>query len=101
MIINYEFYAKAGLLRDMYLKTDTTPLKLKLLSKLVETSFNCGKDSLPIYEEVNLDCAELSASYPEIRTNLVDVLEDLNYHVVSITPHEPFAFSHIIIIKIM
>ena len=100
MIINYEFYAKAANLRDSYLKTDTYPLKLQLLAKLVATAF-CSKDSLPSYEEVNLDCAEVSASYPEIRTNLVDVLEDLNYHVVSITPHEPFAFSHIIIIKIM
>lgn len=98
---NIEFYANAGFLRDMYLKTDVPQLKLSLLSKLVETAFNCGKDSLPIYQEVNLDCAELSASYPEIRATLVDVLEDLNYHVVSISPHEPFAFSHVIIIKIM
>ena len=97
---NIEFYEKAGFLRDMYLKTDTYPLKLQLLAKLVATAFSC-KDSLPIYQEVTLDCAELSASYPEIRATLVDVLEDLNYHVVSITPHEPFAFSHIIIIKIM
>ena len=100
MIINYEFYAKAANLRDSYLKTDTNPLKHQLLAKLVATAFSC-KDSLPIYQEVNLDCAELSASYPEIRSTLVDVLEDLNYHVVSISPHEPFAFSHVIIIKIM
>lgn len=98
--MNYEFYAKAGLVRDCYLKTDNDPLKLQLLAKLVATAFS-RKDSLPIYQEVALDCAELSASYPEIRAALVDVLEDLNYHVVSIIPHEPFAFSHVIIIKIM
>lgn len=98
--MNYEFYAKAGLLRESYLKTDTYPLKLQLLAKLVATAFS-SKDSLPIYQEVALDFAELSASYPEIKANLTDVLEDLNYHVVSITPHEPFAFSHVIIIKIM
>lgn len=98
--MNYEFYTKAADLRDRYLKMDTYPLKHQLLSKLVATAFSC-KDSLPIYQEVALDCAELSASYPEIKANLTDVLEDLNYHVVSITPHEPFAFSHVIIIKIM
>lgn len=98
--MNIEFYSKAANLRDSYLKTDIYPLKLQLLAKLVATAFN-SKDSLPIYQEVALDCAELSASYPEIKANLTDVLEDLNYHVVFIAPQEPFAFSHVIIIKIM
>ena len=99
-MMNYEFYAKAGLLRDSYLKTDTYPLKLQLLAKLVSTAFQCN-DSLPVYQEITLNCADISASYSEIKATLVDVLEDLNYHVVSIAPHEPFAFSHVIIIKIM
>lgn len=98
--MKHDFYAKAANLRDSYLKTDTDPLKHQLLAKLVATAFS-SKDSLPIYQEVHLDCAELSASYPEIKANLTDVLEDLNYHVVSIASQEPFAFSHTIIIKIM
>ena len=78
-----EFYAQCTRLRNDYLKREPASfIQLTLLSKLVAFAFfnPIKADILPIGYPISIDCTDiLSANLQEIKRDLGEILEDLNF----------------------